>query len=144
MSEIDRGDEMRMVEPRPPIVVTAKPLDASARIPDIVGKDQHYPRIERWWAAARKRFGPIRPHWKFQCHHCKTCYSAADGHKAGMPAHKIGFSCIGPYVQDDPEVENTHPVKSCDYDGTNRFPPNPVTIEMPGGVTARMLSFAGD
>lgn len=129
---------------RPPIVLTAKTLDASVKFPNEQGKIEHYDRIERWWAEAKRRFGADRVKWAFRCHHCKTDYTAGDARVAGMPANQVGFSCIGPYVALDRKVANNHPVKRCTYDGRNKFPHNPVTIAMPGGITARMLSFAGD
>ena len=116
-----------------PIVLRAKPLDASARFPTRDGRLRHFDSLGDWHAAAERLFGDERRCWAFTCHHCHTTYSAADGALAGMPVEKIGFSCIGPY---DPRV-------GCTYNGANKLPPNPVTVTI-HGQTARMLAFAGD
>lgn len=116
-----------------PIILRAKALDVSVKVPDVTGNLLHFDSIDQWQRAARRRFGADKLKWAFVCHHCGTIYSAADAVYAKMPQDQIGFSCIGPY---EPSV-------NCTYNGRNKMPPNPVTV-LVAGQTARMLSFAGD
>lgn len=123
-----------------PIVVKAKPLDVLAELHNDArrrrkvreAQPRDYYGMPDWEREARRRFGPERARWRFRCHHCGTVYDAAAALVRGMPVDQVGFACIG-------TVEAS---VACNYDGTKPYPINPVTVRLPGGLTARMLMFA--
>lgn len=123
----------------PPIFLYATALDALADFHDEVRKRAKLPEgsktFDSLWSyesEARRRFGPDKLRWAWTCHHCGTTATAADYAAVGAPQPKIGFACVGSFLPGHP----------CNYDGNKPYPINPVTVQLPGRVKARMLAFA--
>lgn len=111
-----------------PIVLRATGLSLAQAFRD---EKPNYDSMADWEREGRRRFGLNKLGWAWTCHHCLTSFRAADYALRGAPQAKIGFACLGAYEKSIP----------CNYDGTNRVPSNPITIRLPGGVTAHMLAF---